>query len=185
VTRFVVRGSSGYERELRDLLQGEPAAIRAYCRALPKEDARTLETLIERPFLVVRAAGSHGFDLVALRRQFAFPVEVKTSSRTAIRFSNSPRNAEQLKAHTAAVRRVGLVVLYAYRKIGHRTGDPWRVYTPTAPPEKGIVGLVGKRLPKIDETRNGNAVLRWSDGLPLVEFLRQVLALSDPTARGE
>ena len=71
----------------------------------------------ERPFLVVRGAGSLGFDLVALRRELALPVEVKASAESSILFSAaSGRAADQLEAHRTAVERVGLVAVYAYRK---------------------------------------------------------------------
>ncbi|EQD52404.1 holliday junction resolvase Hjc, partial [mine drainage metagenome] len=116
---------SGYERELKELLQGQPEAIRRFVRALPPTDRPLVERVEREPFLVVRAAGSLGFDLVALRREFAFPLEVKSSRSELIHFSAaSGRATEQLRAHRAAVGRVGLVVLYAFRRIGHRGGDP-------------------------------------------------------------
>lgn len=170
------RGSSGYERELKELLQGDPDAIDRYCRSLPPADRATLRAASRAPFLVVRAAGSLGFDLVAMRSELAFPVEVKASSQDTIHFSAaSGRAAEQLAEHRRRVERVGLIALYAYRRIGHRAGDPWRFYTaPTPPPPGRVLSLVRKRLPVVDRTAQGNAVLRWNDGMPLVRFLEAV-----------
>jgi len=172
---------SSYERELRDLLQGDRTAILHYAKGLAPEERPDLERMIAAPFLVVRGAGSLGFDLVALRRELALPVEVKASSEATIHFTAaSGRAAEQLEAHRTSVERVGLVAIYAYRKIGHRAGDPWRVYSAARQPQRGMLGLLAKRLPPVDRTREGNAVLRWDNGMPLVRFLSMVHTLFDP-----
>lgn len=172
---------SSYERELRDLLQGDRTAVLRYAKSLVPGDRPTLERVIRAPFLVVRGAGSLGFDLVALRRELALPVEVKASSEASIHFSAaSGRAAEQLEAHRAAVERVGLVAVYAYRKIGCREGDPWRLYSAARHPQGGSLGLLAKRLPPVERTRDGNAVLRWENGMPLVRFLATVHALFEP-----
>ncbi len=172
---------SSYERELRDLLQGDRSAVQRYAKALEPSARRTLEQVVSAPFLVVRGAGSLGFDLVALRRELALPVEVKASAESSILFSAaSGRAADQLEAHRTAVERVGLVAVYAYRKIGHRDGDPWRLYSAARQPQRGMLGLLAKRLPPVERTREGNAVLRWEHGMPLVRFLGTVHALFEP-----
>ena len=179
------RASSSYERELKGILQGEEEALRAYARGRSPADRRVLESLNESPFLVVRAAGSLGFDLVALRNEFAFPLEVKASRSDTIRFSAaSGRATAQLAAHREAVERVGLIVLYAYRRVGLRTSeDPWRVYIAPAPPGRGRLDLLRRRLPTVAQTREGNGVLRWADGMALVEFLELVGFLTErPTS---
>jgi hypothetical protein len=177
----VARSSSCYERELKEILQSDPERLRAYRTALPPGLREELPARLDRsPFLVVRAAGSLGFDLVALRREFAFPLEVKTSRSATIHFSAaSGRAAEQLELHRASAHRAGLLVLYAYRRIGLRSGDPWRLYTPAAPPGKGRVELIRKKVPVIETTRGGHAVMRWEAGKPLSEFLDLVTSLVD------
>ena len=178
------RTSSGYERELKELLQGDPETVDRYARALDPVDRPVLRQSQRSPFLVIRAAGSLGFDLVALRSEFSFPIEVKASASEVIRFSAaSGRASEQLEAHKASVDRVGLIVLYAYRKVGHRGGDPWRIYATRGTPRAGRLGLLQKRIPEMDRTAEGNAVLRWKDGLPLVRFLEQVSLLTDSHAQ--
>ena len=179
------RSSSGYERELKGLLQGDRDAIDRYARALPPADRAVLRRAAETPFLVVRAAGSLGFDLVALRNEFAFPVEVKASSHDTIHFSAaSGRAAEQLEAHRRRVERVGLIVLYAYRRVGLRGGDPWRVFIAPTATTGGRLGVLRQRLPVVDQTRLGHAVLRWADGMPLVRFLERVQFLTERPTTG-
>ncbi|MCI4340157.1 MAG: Holliday junction resolvase [Thermoplasmata archaeon] len=174
------RSSSTYERELKELLQGDPETVDRYSRALNPVDRPVLARIREAPFLVIRAAGSLGFDLVALRSEFSFPIEVKSSSTDTIRFSAaSGRASEQLEAHRAAVERVGLIVLYAYRRVGHRGGDPWRLYAAPGSSRPGSLNLLRRSLPPMDRTREGNAVLRWEDGLPLVRFLERIFFLTE------
>jgi hypothetical protein len=169
----VSRSSSAYERELKGILQGEETEGKPRPTG-PNGAAK---------FLVVRAAGSLGFDLVALRPEFAFPIEVKSSHQDTIHFSAaSGRSSEQLEAHRQAVERVGLLALYAFRRLGRRSGDPWRVFVAPGPPRRGRLGLLRRRLPEIDSTRSGNAVLRWEDGMALTEFLSCVGELVEPPA---
>ncbi len=172
-------GFSGYERELRTLLSGEPASVRSYARSLPPEHRAEFERLIDEPFLVVRGAGSLGLDLVALRHELAFPIEVKASSAAVIRFtSGGGRANSQLRAHRAAVEKVGLMVLYAYRRLGVRGEEAWRLFVAGTPPERGVLGLVCRTIPPVATTRNGNGVLRWEGGMPLSRFLSRVRFLS-------
>ena len=172
---MVGRGFDGYERELRSLLSGDAPSVRAYSRSLPPDQRADFERLIDEPFLVVRGAGSLGLDLVALRREFAFPVEVKASSEPVIRFTAASGRANaQLSAHRAAVARVGLMVLYAYRRLGRRDEEPWRLFVTGTPPDTGILRFVCRPLPPVATTREGNGILRWDDGMPLSRFIARV-----------
>ncbi|MGA7922481.1 MAG: Holliday junction resolvase [Thermoplasmata archaeon] len=171
----MVRSASAYERELKDLLQGESSAVTRYARGLPPDRRPGIARLTEAPFLVIRGAGSLGFDLIALRNALAFPLEVKASRSDTIRFSSaSGRAATQLAAHRAAVERVGLFVLYAYRRVGLRDGETWRLFVAAAPPRDGRLAVLRRWLPPVDATAQGNAVLRWADGMPLSEFLEKL-----------
>jgi Holliday junction resolvase len=174
---------SAYERELKDLLQGERSAVLRYSKSIHPGERTDLERIVDQPFLVIRAAGSLGFDLVALRGGLALPLEVKASSEGTIHFTAaSGRAAEQLEAHRAAVERVGLVAVYAYRRIGHRGGDAWRLFSAARHPLRGSLGLLSRRLPSVERTAQGNAVLRWDNGMPLVRFFATVHALFEPVA---
>jgi Holliday junction resolvase len=171
----VVIAASQYERELRTLLEGDQDALRHYAWYLTPERRPILDRLRRGPFLVVRAAGSHGFDLVAMRGGFAFPIEAKASADDVIRFSAaSGRATDQLHDHLEAAKRGGLVVLYAYRRLGMRNGEPWRLYTPQADNHshgRMAVVTLRKYVPAIEMTKDGNGVLRWEKGLPLSSFL--------------
>jgi Holliday junction resolvase len=172
---------SSYERELKDLLQGDRSAVLRYSKTIEPIERPHLERIVDEPFLVIRGAGSLGFDLVALRGALALPLEVKASSEGTIHFTAaSGRAAEQLEAHRAAVERVGLVAVYAYRKIGHRGGDAWRIFSAARLPQRGSLGLLARRLPSVERTREGNAVLRWENGMPLVKFFSTVHTLFEP-----
>ncbi len=179
------RTSSAYERELKEILQGVPEAVTRYGRTLAPTERAHVGRIVDHPFLVVRAAGSLGFDLVALRSEFSFPLEVKASASDTIRFSAaSGRAAEQLAAHQRAVDRVGLIVLYAYRRVGVRGEDPWRLYAAPGESRPGSLSLLRRRLPPVDRTREGNGVLRWANGLPLSEFLELVFFLTERPTGG-
>jgi Holliday junction resolvase len=174
---------SNYERELKGLLQGERESVDRYARALAPEERPGLIEASQRPFLVVRAAGSLGFDLVALRSDLAFPLEVKASAADTIRFSAASGRADrQLEEHRRTVDRVGLRVVYAYRRLGHRSGDSWRLYATGSASASGRFALLMRRLPPVETTRDGNAVLRWESGMPLSRFLQIVHTLTAPVA---
>jgi hypothetical protein len=179
----VGRGSSAYERELKELLQADPDALDRYAKSLPASERPRLDAVRTAPFLVVRAAGSLGFDLVALRSEFAFPLEVKASASDTIRFSAaSGRAAAQLEAHRKAVARVGLVILYAYRRVGRGHGEPWRVYAGGVGPQTGRYRVLNRWLPPVETTKEGNGVLRWGAGMPLTRFLGIIASLTEPAA---
>jgi Holliday junction resolvase len=177
----VGHSSSAYERELRSLLEGQPAAVRSYAHALAPTERKEFEGLIDQPFLIIRAAGSLGFDLVALRREYAFPIEVKASSEAVIRFSAaSGRANEQLEAHRRAVSRVGLTVLYAYRRIGLRGNETWRLFVAGDLPKTGVLRIVCQPLPPVGRTPEGNGILRWEEGMELSRFLNRARHLMEP-----
>jgi Holliday junction resolvase len=178
----VGHGFDGYERELRSLLAGDPSSVRSYARGLPPVEREEFERLIEEPFLVVRGAGSLGLDLVALRREFALPIEVKASSAPVIRFTAAGGRANaQLEQHRRVAARAGLMVLYAYRRLGLRGQEPWRVFSAGNAPGRGLLGVACRALPPVEATREGNGVLRWDGGMPLSQFLGRLRYLSRRT----
>ena len=163
--------SSVYERELKGILAGEEDSIRkAIKTCTPEEQAAYLKAR-HRPFLVVRGAGSLGVDLVALRGDVSFPIEVKSASKEVIHFADAgKRNQEQAEAMQRECSRASVIPLYAFRLKGVR-GDSWRVMTlPTEnlPPR---IQVLYDRIPKIERTAAGNYALRWQAGMPLNRFL--------------
>jgi Archaeal holliday junction resolvase (hjc) len=179
----VGHGFGSYERELRSLLSGDRVAVRSYARSVPPAARSSFERLVDEPFLVIRGAGSFGLDLVALRREFAFPIEVKASGEPVIRFtSGGGRANEQLAAHRRAVERVGLMVIYAYRRLGARKEEAWRLFATGAVPATGTMGYFCRGLPPVNMTREGNGVLRWEEGMPLSRFVERFLYVSERPA---
>ena len=74
--------TSQYERELRHVLAGIPAGVEAVIKSCSVEEKERMRLVLQRPFLVVRAAGSGiegSGDLLALRGDVSFPIEVKTT----------------------------------------------------------------------------------------------------------
>ena len=182
---MVGRGFSGYERELRSLVEGEPGSVRAYARLLPPSDRSEFERLIQLPFLVIRGAGSLGLDLVAMRWGLSFPIEVKASSEPVIRFTAASGRANaQLESHRRVIARAGLAVLYAYRRLGIRSEESWRVFLGSEPPPTGVLRFLCRDLPPIGRTREGNGVLRWEEGQRLSAFLERARLLLEPNGGG-
>jgi len=76
-----------YEREFKGILSGDLKWIEGVSRNLPVEVMRGYLKIREKPFIVLRAAGSLGVDLVAIRGDVSFPIEVKSSVNDVIHFS--------------------------------------------------------------------------------------------------
>ena len=163
-----------YERELRAVLAGIPKGVDAVTRSCdPVAKARARQVL-ERPFLVVRAAGSGmegSGDLLALRGDLCFPIEVKTSKKSKLYLSG--RTWDQYQAMIYEGKRCELMPLYAYRLKGVR-GDSWRIFRVDAGRLSGRLGMLTRRIPALPLTRNGKPFLDWEKGMPLHKFLALV-----------
>lgn len=160
-----------YERELKALLSGDEKILAKMVKTCSDEERSRYETVIKDPFLVIRAAGSLGVDLVSLRWDFSFPIEVKSSAEEVIHFSKNQRLTEQVQTMIADCGRSHLVPLYAYRLKSHR-GDPWRIFTiPTEDEYKGKQSILYNRIPKLETSSNGFFIMRWENGMKLSDFL--------------
>ena len=114
--------------------------------------------LSEAGFLVTRAGGSLGIDLLAVCGREILPVEVKSSHKDVHRTSDSSgRETEQLDRANAECRRAGIrSVVVAYRLVG-RARNGWRMFDePT------------RTTPK------GHYVFEWEKGVPLDDYLRRL-----------
>ena len=153
-----------YERELKALLAGDKRAVERMVKTCNAMETAAYNTMLLEPFLVIRAAGSLGVDLVALRWDFS-------SSEPVMHFSKSQRLVEQADTMLCECKRCHLVPIYAFRLKGFR-GDPWRVFTiPTDHQYKGRHSVLYRRLPKLDTSSSGNYIMRWEDGMKLSDFL--------------
>lgn len=172
--------ATSYERELKGLLVGDEETIRSCSKSLDPQQEKAYRWTVDHPFLVVRGAGSLGVDLVALRGEVAFPIEVKSASDDTVPFSSSSgQYHEQAEEMARECARANVTPIYAFRLKGH-LGDAWRVFTLPIP-EGALAGkhrVLHRRLPNVARTRQGNFILRWHEGLPLhelYEYLGHVL----------
>lgn len=117
-----------YERELKALLIGEQKAVAKMVKTCDEAERAAYESMIDNPFLVIRAAGSLGVDIVALRWDFSFPVEVKSSEKDVLYMSRSERLTEQIERMIETCNKSHIIPIYAYRLKGVK-GDPWRIFT--------------------------------------------------------
>lgn len=161
-----------YERELKGVLSGERKFIEKVSRSLPPSERDSYSKLVGKHFLVVKAGGSFGVDLLAVRGNLAFPIEVKSSASDVFRFSKSDKLESQAERMREACEHSSLVPTYAYR-LKNAPGDPWRLFTFSEIGQglEGRHGLLFKRLPKIGTTAEGNSIMHWDQGLKLSNFI--------------
>lgn len=161
-----------YERELKGVLGGEPKFLDRLARGLKPSERDAYVRLSSKHFLVVKAGGSFGVDLLAVRGNFAFPIEVKSSASDVFRFSRNEKLERQAERMMLICEHSSLVPTYAYR-LKNAGGDPWRLFTFTDAGRelRGAHGLLFRRLPKIGMTHDGNWIMRWQDGLKLSSFI--------------
>ncbi|MGC8610137.1 MAG: Holliday junction resolvase [Thermoplasmata archaeon] len=163
-----------YERELKLILMGDRSFITNYIKKLNYDEIEGYISLIENPFLVVRAAGSFGIDLIALRYDYSFPIEVKASVNNILRFTESNSHSQkQAIEHIKMTTRSGLFPIYGYR-LKRINGDPWRIFTLPNIVTHGNLLKLYTILPKAEITKDGNYVLRWENGIKLSHFLKYI-----------
>ncbi|MFZ9047764.1 MAG: Holliday junction resolvase [Poseidonia sp.] len=163
--------TSAYERELREVLAGTEKGVEAVIKSCDEAERRRMRRIIERPFLVVRAAGSGmegSGDLLALRGDVSFPIEVKTTKAEKLYFSG--RTKDQLEAMIREGERSGLMPLYAHRRKGVR-GDSWRLFRVETQGLRGTLRLLAPKIPALPLNRNGSPFIDWEQGMPLNEFI--------------
>ena len=171
--------SSKYERELRQVLAGLAKGVDAIIKSCSEVEKAKMRLIEKRPFLVVRAAGSGiegSGDLLALRGDFCFPIEVKSSKEPKLYLSG--RTVEQYNALVYEGNRSCLMPLYAYRLKGVR-GDSWRIFRVETDTLHGKLRKLAPSLPSLPLTRNGKPYLNWNDGMPLNEFIALICSKSD------
>ena len=163
--------SSVYERELKGILEGDEktlSRVTKTCSALEKDSYYLTR---EKPFIVVRAAGSFGVDLVALRGDISFLMEIKSSTTDTLHFSSVDgklqRQAEKMRGECEKTK---TLPLYGFRLKGHGE-DAWRLFTLENDHLEGRAKILHNRLPQLTRSKSGNYIMRWEDGLPLAAFI--------------
>ena len=163
--------TGAYERELREVLSGTEKGVNAVTRSCTDEEKERMACIARRPFPVVRAAGSGmegSGDLVALRGDCCFPIEVKSTRAEKLYFSG--RTKDQLIAMIREGERSGLMPLYAHRRKGVR-GDSWRIFRVETTGLKGALARLAPMIPALPLTRNGSPFIDWEQGMPLNRFI--------------
>ena len=163
--------SSSYERELRRVLSGDEKGINAITRSCSPLEKTQIMMVMNRPFLVVRAAGSGmegSGDLVALRGDISFPIEVKSTKSKKLYLSG--RTKTQYNSMLSEGEKTELMPLYAHRLKGVR-GDSWRLFRVETHNLKGKLAILARRIPKLPISNQGNPMIDWDQGLPLHKFI--------------
>ncbi|MBN1860187.1 MAG: Holliday junction resolvase [Candidatus Thermoplasmatota archaeon] len=163
--------SSVYERELKGILEGDEKTLSKVTKTCSVLEKGNYYLTREKPFVVVRAAGSFGVDLVALRGDISFLMEIKSSNTDTLHFSSVDgklqRQAEKMQRECEKTK---TLPVYGFRLKGHG-GDSWRLFTMEIHQLDGRAKILHNRLPKLSRSKNGNFIMRWEDGLALSDFL--------------
>ncbi len=165
-----------FERELKGILRADEDMLARVTKTCDDGERDGYYKIRERPFMVIRGAGSLGIDLVAIRSDLSLPIEVKSSVNDVLRFSRSEKLAIQAQVMMDDCSRVGLMPIYAFRYKRHR-GDAWRIFTLDVGPINGRLRVVYQRLPKIAPSKDGNLIMRWHDGMPLNKFIDYLVSI--------
>jgi Holliday junction resolvase len=166
-----------FERELKGILRADEDMLARVTKTCNDSERGSYYKICEKPFMVIRGAGSLGVDLVAIRSEISLPIEVKSSVSDVLRFSRNEKLAIQAREMMDDCRRVGLMPVYAFRYKRQR-GDAWRIFTLDVGPLNGRLKLVYNRLPKITPSKDGNLIMRWEEGMPLNKFIDYLVTLS-------
>ncbi len=159
-----------YERELKDIFSGDEEMIEDLTKTCTEEEKEGYDSVKNIPFLVVRGAGSLGVDLVAVRGDVSFLIEVKSSKKDVLYLSDQKRLTEQAERIKEICHEAKLLPIYAYRLKGQR-GDKWRLFTLQIEGLSKKYKLLNKKLPNVQTTVHDNYKIPWEDGMELNEFL--------------
>jgi hypothetical protein len=169
-----------YERELKGILMDESEVLKRVTKNLPGDEQLAYLRIKERPFVVVRAAGSFGVDM-AVVGAISFLVEEKSSSSDVYHF-NSARTREQALLMKQLCTLPGIIPVFAFRLKNLRGKDPWRLFSMELDTGK-FVGLQGGLYSrflkyKLELTIDNNYVMRWENGWPLHQFIEYYVQMN-------
>jgi Holliday junction resolvase len=163
--------SSQYERELRSILEGQVKILEKITKTCSVMEKMNYFKIAEKPFAVVRAAGSFGCDLIAARGNISFLTEVKTSTNNTLHFSSmSGKLQEQAETMIHLCEKTKNLPIYAFRT-KNKHGENWRIFTLDVDGLEGNLSILHKRIPKIEKSNSGNYVMRWENGMALSDFI--------------
>ena len=163
--------ASQYERELKNILEGELKTLTIITKTCNVIEKINYSRISDKPFAVIRAAGSFGVDLVATRGDISFLTEVKSSVEETIHFSNiGGKLQEQAESMKNMCEKTKMLPIYAFRTKGKR-GDSWRIFTMDIKNLEGRPSVLNKRLPKLKKSKKGYYIMKWNEGMPLSDFI--------------
>ncbi|KYK21269.1 Holliday junction resolvase [Thermoplasmatales archaeon SG8-52-2] len=163
--------ASQYERELKNILEGESKTLSKITKTCNVLEKMNYSKITDKPFAVIRAAGSFGVDLVATRGDISFLTEVKSSIEDTIHFSSiGGKLQEQALTMKKMCEKTKTLPIYAFRSKGKR-GDSWRIFTLNLDNLEGRPSVLHKRLPKLKKSNKGYFIMRWDEGMPLSDFI--------------
>ena len=163
--------ASQYERELKGILEAEEKTLLKITKTCSVIEKNNYFKIKQKPFAVIRAAGSLGVDLVAARGDISFLTEVKTSFEDTLHFSRvSGKLQDQAEIMKNMCEKTKTLPIYAFRTKG-RHGDTWRIFTMEMNGLEGRTSVLHKRLPKLKKSKSGNFIMRWDEGMPLSDFI--------------
>ncbi|MFW6040301.1 MAG: Holliday junction resolvase [Thermoplasmatota archaeon] len=162
--------TGNYERELRGVLSAEKDTLEGVTKTCSQKERDGYYSVLEIPFMVVRAGGSLGIDLIAIRGEVSFPIEVKSSKKDVLYFSDEERLVEQAGWIQKECSASKVLPLYAYRLKGIR-GDKWRIFTMNIDGLSKKQKVLERKIPSLDKTSHGNYKMNWEEGMPLNQFI--------------
>jgi len=163
--------ASQYERELKNVLEADSKTLSKITKTCSVLEKSNYFKITDKPFAVIRAAGSFGVDLVATRGDISFLTEVKTSIGETLHFSSVggklQKQADNMKNMCEKTK---TLPIYAFRTKGNR-GESWRIFSLDLEGLEGRASVLHRRLPKLKKSKSGNFVMRWKEGMPLSDFI--------------
>lgn len=163
-----------YERELQGILEGNEEVVESVTSTCSESQIENYSKIYEIPFVTVRSAGSRGIDILALRGEISFPIEVKSSKKKNIYFAGNTQLIGQIKKLKNRCSSARTVPLYAYRRKGVR-GEKWKLYTILDLMDDVEIikkhEILSRKLQEIESTNSNNLKLNWRNGMPLNEFI--------------
>ena len=163
--------SSQYEREIKGILEGDKNIISKITKSCNIFEKNNYLKIFNKPFVVIRAAGSFGIDLVAVRGDISFLLEVKSSIEDTIHFSsmNGKLQKQAINMQKICIKTKTLPI-YAYR-IKNFRGDSWKLFTLDIDNIEGRLKLLHTRIPKLEMSKNDYFIMRWKNGISLSDFI--------------
>ena len=172
---------SEFERELKGILTGDNNILYKITKSCSPSESHNYMAILTNPFIVIRSAGSLGIaDLVAIRGDMSFLIEIKTSKAKEIRFiRSSGANQKQAEKIVIQCKKAGTLLLYAHRLKGIR-GDCWRVFSLDIKGLSGIARLIHDKVPLLRKTKGGTYIMNWDEGMKLSTFIKYLSMLIQP-----